>query len=934
MANLTAKQESFIKMMKLNEEFARKGFELLVSRPSPEQYFDALEEQGLFSVDYHLGPIPADDPGYFRIPYWAALDYLKRVALICRENIDGELAAKVLGQVRTISHDSKERGIDNHHTWRVFVEILGHLSSFLSLEDLEYLPFWQDSKFDRGMLVHAIDKGLLKELLKVESPGNCEKICRILDCCTTIKLAGEGPRKKPTTVSEGYHLEKMLTGHAVSMGALCGEGIARILQARLVEFFAAERSSPFTRPAVEKHSQNHRWKHSANALVESLRDVLIAWVGVDQQTASTFILEMFENESDMVRRIGIYLVDQCWDQIGAIYGRVLKPQLFVSLHIHELYNLLKNHFAAFSDDLKAKTLDVLRNLPLPAHAEDPESTRKRSQRQWLSACIDTGYPSADEWYLELDSDPEIGRLSPHPDFHVYMGSFSGPGPSPFTEAELIVFAENGQLVEKLNGFEPKGTWHAPKKRALTDALERAIQEKPDVFIRVLSKLLAAQRPYQYSVLSGFKKLWDSSSKAIEFDWELIWQALMKFWLDLLISEDFWNEKAIEDEDMTPNRDWIPSLVAEFLQAGTRKDEHSYPAKLLPHGWELVQILLDKSEAVAEPEEDAMTQAINSPKGKAIEALFNHALRTCRVADAKGENHDDKWFELMPTFDQELAKCQNGNYEFSTLAASYISNLEYLNHEWLKQNLKAIFPEQFPGNFNCALEGLTFAQATRANYKLLVDAGVIDCALHRNYQGEHARERLIQRICLAYLWGDEDLRSPRLQWFFENRLVDDLKTASDFFWSVNNQELEAEQRSQIINFFALCIDWIKSSEEFPKALLSSLSQLSCYLPEVTEKELELLLAVAPYVAIEHNATDFIEELDRLADQSPIEVSKVLGRTLESHSPLYDYDDHLMSLMIKLVRAGLNEDVIRYADQLRRTLPKLGEEVFALATGDEH
>lgn len=934
MANLNAKQQSFIEMMQRSDEHARKGFELLISRPSPEQFFNALEEKGLFSVDHHQGPVPAEEPGYFRIPYWAALDYLKAVAVIARENSDDQLAAKVLRLVRSISHDSKEREIDNHHTWRVFASILGILTPFLSLADLEYLPFWQESKFDRGSLVHEIDKGLLNNLLSEHATENCEKICRTLDYCTAIKVDEGEQKRKPATVSDAYFLEQMLTRHAKALGQFCGAGVAPILQKRIIEYFANETSSPFIRPAVEQHSQNHRWEHSANALVESLRDVLLAWVDVEPTKAQTFIAGMIDGENDMIRRIGLYLIDQRWGQLSDIYNQKLKPELFSPLHIHELYNLLKNNFADFSEELKAATLDVLQNLPPSAHAEDPMRALMRIQRQWLSACRNKDYAPADAWYQELDADPEIGKLSSYPEFHVYMESFSGPGPSPFSAVQLIDFAEKSLLIEKLNSFEPDGGWRGPNKEALTQALETAVQEKPEIFIRIIPEFLAAQRPYQCGLINGFKKLWGATTEAKPLEWKKIWQALMDFWKKLFADENFWNEEPIDDEDMTPNRNWIPPLVAEFLQAGTRKDEHSYPAELLPLGLELIVILLDRADAVTEPEEEAMTQAINSPKGKAIEALLNHALRTCRVADAKEGNHAEKWLEMVPIFDRELAKCQNGNYEFSTLAASYISNLEYLNQEWLKENLKGIFPEQFPGNFNCALEGLTFAQATRANYKLLVDAGVIDSALHHGYKGKHARERLVQRICLAYLWGDEDLRSPRLQWFFANRLVDDLKTASDFFWSVSNQELEAEQRSQIINFFALCIDWIKSSEEFPKALLSSLSRLSCYLTEVTGNELELLLAVAPHVAIDHNATDFIEELDRLADQSPTEVSKVLDRVLQSHSPLHDYDDHLKSLMIKLVRTGLNEDVVRYADQLRRTFPKLAEEVFAFATGYIH
>jgi len=109
------------------------------------------------------------------------------------------------------------------------------------------------------------------------------------------------------------------------------------------------------------------------------------------------------------------------------------------------------------------------------------------------------------------------------------------------------------------------------------------------------------------------------------------------------------------EDLTPTRNWIPSAIAEFLQAGTKKDEHSFSADLLPRSFLVIENLLNNAEAVPEASDDAMTQAINSEKGKAIEALINHTLRSCRVSDQVHGSHLEIWESLQPVFDREIGK---------------------------------------------------------------------------------------------------------------------------------------------------------------------------------------------------------------------------------------------------------------------------------------
>ena len=74
MANLTAKEESFIRLMTESEELARRGFGLLLKRTDYERFFDPLNNAGLFDGSHNPAPVPAEEEGYVRIQCWSALD--------------------------------------------------------------------------------------------------------------------------------------------------------------------------------------------------------------------------------------------------------------------------------------------------------------------------------------------------------------------------------------------------------------------------------------------------------------------------------------------------------------------------------------------------------------------------------------------------------------------------------------------------------------------------------------------------------------------------------------------------------------------------------------------------------------------------------------------------------------------------------------------
>ena len=83
------------------------------------------------------------------------------------------------------------------------------------------------------------------------------------------------------------------------------------------------------------------------------------------------------------------------------------------------------------------------------------------------------------------------------------------------------------------------------------------------------------------------------------------------------------------------------------------------------------------------------------------------------------------------------------------------------------------------------------------------------ALNHEMKGTHARENLVQRICLAYLWDQEELETQRFALLFDAQRIDDLDVACRYFWSIRDQGLYEKQKEKILLFSEKCVSWAKT-----------------------------------------------------------------------------------------------------------------------------
>ncbi len=930
---LTANQESFIDRMIQGEEYAQQGFGLLLQRDDFEEFFEPLCEAGLLAPANNRGPEPADQRGYFRVPYWPALDYLVAVAKKADTNHDMDLAAKVIHVVVAATQHRDEAGnlIDNYHTYRKFAEILATLPiNSITDELVDLVPVWLSGRFDTGLVGSELGSKVLPRLLGSNVQSAISKACRILGYVTCVKWVdqkfGETTRREPMTSLDNYWLGELIKKTAVDFGRCAGHEALDAVRGHLVELFNdpdRKRVSWLLRPAIEDHEQNHRGNYPGNRLIDAFRDILVSWIDADVAAAKHYVTNLVEAGPEILRRIGIFCVNIRFELLQDLVPTVL-PVAFVDTNLlHESYDFLSAHFTELTGAQKAAVLDSLRSIVVDKNLEDHDKRLKHIQRRWLKAIKGKRYEPADTWFAQLsadlgyDTEVEDEDEDSNPNFLSYMTSYWGFGKSPYSPSELIGFAREGTFVQKVNEFEPGQRFRGPTVIGLIDAVEEAVIAESKLFIGKIDSYDQAKNYYKYAIINGAKKLWDKKKNTgDDLDWNQLWKTLLDYLNDLISRVEFWTAPDQPSEGDTPDRRWISSLVADFLRAGTLSDAHSYPPEYLPTGERILLKLLNHSETNDDYQgSDPMSHAISTTKGRVIEALVSHTLRACRIADKDGNGHATVWERLHGVYDQELAKSTNANFEFATLMGAYIENLRYISSDWVDANFAKLFPVQYDETLRCVMEGLAHAPVSRRLYEQLREHGVIVHFLNEREESRHGRENMVERIGLAYLWHAEPLNGQIFTEIRDSGYEADAVHIGHWFWTLPRSDVNDDQVRLIIQYWKWCLEWVSRDPKSFAHALSTLGLLACYIDEVNDETLELLMVVAPRMQDEHHDTFFTKELKRLAETAPQKIGLVVKEMLTGFTPMLDYENSLRDVVLKVAEVD-KELAMELADKLRK------------------
>lgn len=837
-------------------------------------------------------PRPVEVPhqtGYYTIPHWDALYYLEWVALQVGEQTDEEISSTLMKIVRSVSdfRDENDERIDNYGTDWVFVKIMAALPiEFLEVQDMDRIGVYLRSKWRASGLVGSeIGKSLLPKLLNEEATPLAT---RLLTIVIDYDIREREGRKELVPLMDEYWFNELMENNKAAIRALFPLRAAGIVLDKIDQIVSTDNRqfNAVQILAVEAHHQNPFATGYQNILVRAARDFLDSAPDKEPQKTQVLLQHLLGREHPIFPRIALHVISTHWPKYSALFWPLLKSELLTNVSLgHELYQLLKNNQAHFSPRELDEIIDWIETReywsPKDGFKDEQQerTTRAYQKLEWLTALKESNYQKAIDKYEEYLA--LAGQEPEHPGFPVWMGEVQVGSISPIEVADLLQ-KDNKEIAKYLLDYRDEGKRYGkPSREGLADAFKAAVTNDPQKFSADLSLFLELPPYYLFYLLWAFKDAWDAKR---DFDW----QAVLSFCLDLVQTHEFWIGPSKKDRFYPGS---LVSRVADLIEVGTKDDSHAFSPSLLPLAEELLLILMEKAESVLSQGPNLVTAVLNSPKGRVFAATINYSLRYARLR--RDEEPSARWAPaIKEEFTRRLDRSFDPSIEFSVTLGEYLANLAYLDRNWLLTHINEIFPKDNEIHWRAAMTGYFWlGRLYRDLYEILRGKGHYAKALATDFEDPHVRERVIQRLTIAYLWGVEELADPESLF---TRLVtawnpDDLGKIVSYLW-MQRDALSTDQRTTVLSLWRYLFAHYHDRGELDDDeanLVSDLSKFAVYLDTIDPESLRWLLFSAPYVERTHNTWFFVECLDRLVSVSPHEVGLIYIEMLENG--IYpDYD----------------------------------------------
>jgi len=875
-----------------------------------------LKAYGFFA--HNPKPVEVENQtGSYRVPRWSVLDYLEWCSEKIGEDTDSKYGEDLMEIIRSVFNYRDENGnrIDNHITDWVFIKILANLPDhFVEMDNIEMFRQFFDSRWGSTLVSSEIGRKLLPILLGHKQKG---KALKLLDIVTSLKWIDRNGEAEPSCLMETYWLNDLLEKNMSKMSSLCSIEAAIILIKRIAEITERKEIefNIFQIPAIEDHPQNDLHNDRLQDIfVRASRDLLNAAVRKDFKRVESRLSNLFEREHPIFKRLAISIVSTNWKTYSGLFWSFAGRHMLNDYNLkHEVYTLLRDNFAYFSQEEKN---NIIRWIELGPEREDNENGEHSEERlaywkqSWLSAIVPSGNARVTELYQKYR---RITGVDPgHPDFGSWIELRAGPDSSPIG-IDMLIQKNNTETAAFLNNYkEDDRKWGGPSREGLEEALFQAVKSNPAKFEADLESFIAIPLNYQCELIRGFRKVWEERK-------DIDWHNILEFCRRIISPKGFWERSYQKSEYHL--RDRIVSEIADLLIEGTKDDSRAFQEEHLPVAEELMLAVLGKLETNLQNSEDLMLDVLNSAKGRLLSALVNYSLRVARL------NEDSeatvRWPKNVKTeFSRRLDRTIEPDLKFSATLGRYLPHLYYLDKEWFQSNVNRIFPRESEEHWQAAMEGYLLGGRVYDHlYELLKVNSHYEKAIGTEFKNKEVRKHLVHHLCIGYLVGKEDLddsNSLLIKCLTEWRITDVLEMLS-FFWvqreyigeykTENNSEenltgAKSDQKERILDFWRIIYERLKNKANYTddeERIICDLGKLSCFLEKVDDEALAWLKLSARYIEKDFNSSFFIEYLSRLVDVSAHEVSVIYLEMLDYATPNYD-KEYIKSIVTKLYSSG--------------------------------
>jgi hypothetical protein len=842
-------------------------------------WFDPLSQKGFFDPKNNPKPQINTEDGSVSVPYWPVTEYLVNTSIELTAQGNEEYAKKFLNVLKEVTHYAKAQKYSNYRTWWQFSKVINNIPLYLvGTEDIKLFDYWLDDPYDRGLVYEQLGGIWLPRILENPSPSYNQISQSLLESLYQTKIlpqkVGEYQDVKVTFRADSWDVQQVTEKVARLAGAKLGLSSVELFQRKLIEIFDKLDNDKFSfiwRQAIEQHPQNLNREDAIDVLIDAYRDSLLGFIDDDPKGATQYVSSIFKNHYQTLTRVAIFAVNDRFAALKGLTDLVLVAGHLKSPFQHELWHFIHNRYTDFPPAQKETILQLTEGLQVRGDNEAIEEAPTAYRRSiWLSAFKDYDAKAMElyrKYVAVTKEEPE------QPDFSSPTSVGWAKPRSPIPVGQLLTL-DIKSLVATVNTYKPPDHDIEFSREGLLNSFKEVVKTRADEFYSEFSEFITPDLALVYPILESYRELWGKNK---ELPWDDIWSNLLDFSKLVISAQRYWLEdKTPEDSSITANKRQIICEIGQLIEEGTRSDDHAFDRKLLPKARDILLIILEhqKGQEIQEGD-DAVTVAINSPRGHCIEALINLTLRACRLADKDSGNHTQVWSQFKTIYDTELQRGEEYKYEFITLVSMYILNLLYISPEWIRANLSNIFVQSDYQKWLCAMQGYSYVNVlNREVYTYLKTNGDLLKALDDKNIRDRLREKLIQNIIVAFLQGLEDIGEPQsmVSILLNRRRYTEIQQIVWFLWTLREENIPA-LKEKVFELWPRFLEIADTKSKEGRKLLSQLCHWAVFIDKIDATTENWLTRIAPYADEDFNSPYLLESLALISTSQPIEVQKI-------------------------------------------------------------
>lgn len=570
-------------------------------------------------------------------------------------------------------------------------------------------------------------------------------------------------RPRPLVRIDDYDYEQLITRLVPKLASSAGldalELSADLLE-KALEFEGQSKPpndhSEYWRPAIEDHTEN-RGDDAAQGMVAALRDTALMLIDQDTRQLAGVVANLRRRNWDLFTRITMYIVaerptadPQLAAELALDESLMSKPALF-----REHDQLIAAVYPEFSPTQKSDYLSKIEAGPRFDPSDNTERDQLRAEvwRRDRLAAIE-GHLAA-TWkeklrqLVERYGEPLVGRI------RMSVGMWSGPT-SPLSEAEMKSMTADA-VVAYIEGWQPEDALRSPTPEGLARILTSRIEEGPEEFAPLATRIAALDPTYVRAVLRGLEKALKTES---DVPWE---EALML--VERAVESPALDESASirEASDRDPDWRWARKDAASLLETGLQTE--SLPAEFAERAWQSIEQLSWDSEPDGTYERqyggsnmDPLTLSLNTTRGEAMHAVVAFAVWA--------KKHDSNQLATaLSNLQAHLDPVRDPSLTVRGVFGARLHQLRWAAPDWLETQLEAIFPRSDDlkqlriaawdtflvwGRPSPALYELLKSEYSDAVTELPIDPERVDASR------KHPSEALAEHLATYLWWGTTDL----------------------------------------------------------------------------------------------------------------------------------------------------------------------------------